>query len=238
MNKEKIKDFLKAFFTYLSVIAIVGGIGYWVWKNPIYNPVGPQSQEVRSDIEVRFIDAVVKGRKDGTPHWTVYSKVVESERNSPMVYFRNKPNGEFYNLKDWTKQIDTDEKAPKTTVQNTFFAAPPAPGTSPTPSPNEQKYRAFTWNADQAEYNTETEDLVLKNHVDIITDDKDKIKTDELRWNNNSKKAISDKRTNITASKGYPIIDADHVEGDVKLDVLDLKGHVEINTELSEDQQL
>lgn len=227
MNKEKIKHYLRVAVTYFLVIACVGGVIYWLWKNPIYNPVGPQAQTVQSDIEVRFRDATVRGRRGGIPYWTVYSKVVESERNSPMVYFKDKPNGEFYNLKDWSKNTPVPE------TQNNNLQNPVNPSGKP-----DDRLRTFTWNADIAEYNTESEDLTLKKNVNIITDDKDSIKTDELRWNNYEQKARSSTRTVITGYKSYPIVKADNIEGDVKMDILNLKGNVEIETVLDEDQEL
>ncbi len=234
MNKQQLKDYFKVFSGYLTVIVLVGGTGYWIWKNPIYNPAGPQSQDVKSDIEVRFLDAVVKGRRNGTAHWTAYSKIVESERNSSRVFFKDKPHGEFYNIKDWSKADSNNEK----TNPSPFPSGIPAP-ISPQPINNQpDRLRTFTWDADTAEYNTETDDLILKKNVNIVTDDKDKIKTDELNWNNFSQKATSNTRTKITSAKGYPTVDADHVEGDVKLDLLNLKGHVEITTVLTDDQEL
>ncbi|MFN8577011.1 MAG: LPS export ABC transporter periplasmic protein LptC [Candidatus Sericytochromatia bacterium] len=227
MNKERIKHFLRLTITYIAIIGCVGGVAYWLWKNPIYNPVGPQAQTVQSDIEVRFIDATLRGRKGGIPYWTVHSKLVESERNSPMVYFKNKPNGEFYNLKDWSKNSPSQEEN-KPGLQNQIN----------NPSKPDDRLRTFTWNADLAEYNTDTEDLHLKDNVNIVTDDKDTIKTNELRWNNYDQKAKSNTRTTITGHKGYPIVKADNIEGDVKMDVLNLKGHVDIETVLDEDQKL
>lgn len=227
---EKVKAFLKIFLSYLVVVIMVGGTGYWLWNNPIYNPIGPKVQTPQSSIEVRFKDAVVRGRKNGIPYWTVYCKVVESERNSSIVYFRNKPTGEFYNLKDWSKK-DVRKETP---VSNT----PPAtPSTIPIPETNE-KLRTFSWSAETAEYNTDTEDLTLKKKVKLVTDAKDKIDTEELHWSSLQEKATSDKRTKIVAGKGYPIVFADNLEADAKLDVLNLKGNVEITTELSEEQQL
>ena len=226
MNKEKIKTFLRTALTYFGVVVLVGGVVYWLWKNPIYNPVGPQAQTVKSDIEVRFKNATVRGRRGGIPYWTVYSKVVESERNSSMVYFKEKPNGEFYNLKDWSKN------SPSTDINNNLQ------NNQPTQKNIDDRLRTFVWNADVAEFNTETEDLVLKNNVNITTDDKDSMKTDELKWSNFSQKAVSNKRSVITGSKGYPIVKSDNLEGDVKLDILNLKGNVEIETQLDEDQEL
>ncbi len=234
MNKETIKSNLKTSTTYLLVVVFVGGVVYWLWKNPIYNPVGPQAQTIQSDIEVRFKDATVRGRRAGIPYWTVFSKTVESERNSPMVYFKDKPTGEFYNLKDWSKETtSTTLNEANNQVTQPINGINPSNNTKPN-----DRLRTFTWNADIAKYNTDTEDLILEKNVNIVTDDKDSIKTDELQWNNFNQKAISNKRTTITGSKGYPIVKADKVEGDVKMDILNLKGNVEIETQLDENQEL
>ncbi len=222
INKDAYLKFIRLSLIYILSICSIATITYWLWKHPIYNPAGPQIQEARSEIEVRFKDAVVKGRKNGTPYWTVFSKNVEVERDTPWVFFKDKPHGEFYNLKDWSKSEQNPENNEQTNNQEN----------------KDERLRTFTWNADKAEYNTETEDLNLKQNVKIITDDKDSIKTEEMHWNNANQKAVSDTRTTIIGHKGHPVIYADKVEGDIKLDILNLKGHVEINTELTEEQQL
>jgi LPS export ABC transporter protein LptC len=221
MNKERIKDLIKLTIVYTMVIGSVGAVAYWLWKNPIYNPAGPQIQEAKSQIEVRFRNAIVKGRKNGTPYWTVYCKNVESARESSKVFFKEKPNGEFYNIKDWSKETESSPNM-----------------VNPSPSPSAERLRTFKWDSDEAEYDTETEDLTLKKNVVVVTDEKDTIKTDELQWKNADQKAVSHKRSNIVAHKGYPIINADNLEADVKSDILNLKGNVEIITELTEDQKL
>jgi hypothetical protein len=229
INKDKYLKILKVSLIYTLSLCGIASVTYWLWQHPIYNPAGPQIQEAKSQIEVRFRDAIVKGRKNGTPYWTVFSKNVEVERDTPWVFFKDKPHGEFYNLKDWSKSEQNPENT--NNIQ---------PNLNPSPSPDSknERLRTFIWNADKAEYNTDTEDLNLKQNVNIITDDKDSIKTEEMHWNNSKQKATSDKRTVIVAHKGHPVIHADSVEGDVKLDILNLKGHVEITTELTDEQQL
>jgi hypothetical protein len=120
-----------------------------------------------------------------------------------MVYFKDKPNGEFYNLKDWSKNSPNAEN--QNDLQNKVNNQ----------SKPDERLRTFTWNADLAEYNTDTEDLILKKNVSIITDDKDSIKTDQLSWNNFEQKAKSNTRTTIVGNKGYPIVKSDNIEGDV-----------------------
>lgn len=229
MNKINIKHIIRITLSYIVVIGCVGGVIYWLWKNPIYNPVGPQVQNVQSDIEVRFRDATLRGRRGGIPYWTVNSKLVESERNSPMVVFKDKPNGEFYNLKDWSNNANVAESTSQSQTNQTNINNNSKP---------DERLRTFTWTADLAEYNTDTEDLVLKNNVSILTDDKDSIKTNELNWNNFEQKAKSNTRTTIIGYKGHPVVKADNIEGDVKMDVLNLKGNVEIETILDEEQEL
>jgi lipopolysaccharide export system protein LptC len=221
MNKDRIFDIIRLVLTYTVVIGSVAGVSFWLWRNPIYNPAGPRIQEAKSQIEVRFRNAVVKGRKNGTPYWTVFCKNVESARESSKVFFRDKPYGEFYNIKDWSKETG-----------NNMIPV------NPSPSPPQERLRTFNWDSDEAEYDTETEDLTLRKNVKVVTDDKDIIKTDELQWKNSQQKAISNKRTTITGHEGHPIIKADSLEAETKMDVLNLKGNVEIITELTEDQKL
>jgi len=210
-----IKGFIKSIFIYGFFLLSIVGICFWLWKNPIYNPVGPRVQTPTSQIDIKFKDVIVKGRKDGVPHWILRSKNVESERGTSRVFFKDKPEGDFYNLKDWSKtdsQIETKE--------------------------SKDRSRSFSWKSESAECNMDTNDLTLRDKVKILTDDKDKIDSDEIVWLNQQEKVFSNKRTKIVSAKGSPEIKADKLEGDVKLDLLKLKGNVEISTELNEEQQL
>lgn len=214
---ERIKNFFKILFTYGLIVALFAVGIFWLFKNPIYNPIGPQMQPPVSQIDLKFKDVMVRGRKNGIAYWSLNAKTVESERGTSRVFFKDNPTGEFYNLKDWSKNLETDNTAN---------------------SPQKERNRTFTWSSESAECNIDTEDLVLKNKVRIKTDDNDTVETDELIWLNTQEKVISDKRTKILSSKGSPEINADHLEGNVKLDLLDLKGHVEIITDITEEQQL
>lgn len=221
---DRLKRLLQTLIIYTSIVCFVGGISYWLWKNPIYNPAGPQAQTVESKVEVRFKESILRGRKKGIPYWTVYADVVESERNSSKIVFKNTPKGSFYNLKDWSKDgFDKVEMNNNTDSSNLE---------------KNQKLRTFYWSAKIAEYDTETEDLVLKDKVVMNTDENDILKTDELLWNNFLQKAITKKRTEIIASKGSPHIFADNVQADMTSDMIDLSGNVDITTDLTEEQQL
>lgn len=221
MDREIVKGFIKSFIGYSIVISFTGFLIWWLWTNPIYNPAGPMVKYPVSSVEVKFTNTTVKGRKNGVPYWTVVSKIVESERNSPVIYFKNSPHGEFYNLKDWAKSgsLSNSNNPNNTSVSN-------------------ERLRTFVWDGEFAEYNTETEDLILKNNIKIVTDDKDIITTHELHWSGSEEKVRSPKRTKILSHKGYPVVSADTLEGDAKMDILHLKGNVDIETELSEEQQL
>lgn len=215
---DRIKAFLKVIFTYGLVVGLFAFGIFWLFKNPIYNPIGPQMQPPVSQIDVKFKDVVVRGRKNGIAYWSLKAKTVESERGTSRVFFKDNPTGEFYNLKDWSKNIENDNDSANSTKKD--------------------RNRTFTWKAESAECNIDTEDLILKNKVRVKTDDNDTVETDELIWLNTQEKVISNKRTKILASKGSPEIKADHVEGNVKLDLLALKGNVEITTDITEEQQL
>jgi LPS export ABC transporter protein LptC len=215
MKKDYLKLIIKNFLIYSISFLIIGSLVYWLWKNPIYNPVGPRIQTFQSNIEVRFKNAEVRGRKNGIPYWIAKSKLVESEKNSSIIYFKNNPEGIFFNLKDWNKSDFKDG-----IVQEN------------------EELRQFSWKGKEAHYNTDTEDFSLIENVKIITDKKDIIETDELIWDNYEKTATSNKRTKITHHKGYPIISSNSVKANTKNDVIDFKGNVELITELSNDEQL
>lgn len=216
---NKFTSVLKLVFIYGFFIFLIGGVSYWIWKNPIYNPAGAQVQKPVSDIEVRFSEVIVKGRKEGVPHWTLYCKNVDVERNSPFVFFKDRPKGEFYNLKDWSKKENTNPGE----QNNDLYSG---------------KLRSFKWEAERAEYNTDNEDLTLFKDVLMTTDEQDKIETQELYWNSLEEKASTPIRTKITAGKGFPLVETDKLNADIRFDILELKGNVEITTELSEEQEL
>lgn len=220
---DRLKRLLKILIMYTSIISFIGGVSYWLWKNPIYNPAGPQAQTIESNIEVKFKNSIVRGRKKGIPYWTVYCDEVESERNSSRILFKNNPKGSFYNLKDWSKEgFDKSDS----NIDN------------PTSEVQQNRLRKFNWTSKLAEYDTETENLILRDKIVMSTDDNDILKTDELHWNNFLQKALTKKRTEIIASKGSPHILADNVEADMTSDIIDLNGNVDITTDLTEEQQL
>lgn len=215
MENNYLKSIIKSISLYLFSSFIVGILIYWFWKNPIYNPVGPKIQNFQSNIEVRFKNTEVRGRKKGIPYWIAKSKLVESEKNSPIIYFKKNPEGIFFNLRDWEKSDFKDGVVGE----------------------NEQ-LRQFNWKGKEAEYNTDTEDFSLKGQVEIITEKKDKIETEEIIWDNYEKTAVSNKKTKITSYKGYPIIISNSIKADTKNDIIDFKGNVELITKLSSDEQL
>ena len=178
-------------------------LGYWFFKTNPYNPASiapPKKSE--SNIEVSLKKVKIIGRKDGIPFFTIVSDKVDiSKPDQRFIYFREKPGGSFYNLKNWDKPI-TDE--------------PP------------DRYRTFTWKAGYAEFDNVAENLTLRDKIKIVTDDKDVLTTDILRWVNNEDKIYCDSKTKIVGHKGTPIIIADQLTGDIKLDVLNLKGNVSI----------
>lgn len=171
---DRIKAFLKVIFTYGLIVGLFALGILWLFKNPIYNPIGPQMQQPVSQIDVKFKDVVVRGRKNGIAYWSLKAKTVESEKGTSRVFFKDNPTGEFYNLKDWSKELDNS-----TTTNNN----------------QTEKNRTFTWKAESAECNIDTEDLILKNKVKVKTDDNDTVETDELIWLNAEEKVISNKRT-------------------------------------------
>lgn len=220
----KIFDFLKKEIKFpklyrpwqLYILILMGLIvlGYWFIKSKPYNPAGV-TPPVKKDaqVELRFKKVEIRGRKEGRAYWIIQSNEVDvSKPDQRFVYFKKKNRGSFYNLKDWSKPMDSTGSPTKD--EETGDGTPP------------ERLRTFTWKADYAEYDTSEENLTLRNNVRIVTDDKDIITTDVLRWLNKEEKVYCDSKTKIVDHKGTPVIVADKVIGDVKLDVLDLKGNV------------
>jgi len=193
---------------YILLLLCLLGLGYWFIQSKPYNPASVKLPVKKdANVELRLKKVEIRGRKEGKAYWIIQSDEVDvGKPEQRYVYLKKNPRGSFYNLKDWSKPKDGTEE------EN----APP------------ERLRTFTWKSDYAEYDTEQENLTLRNHVKIVTDDKDTITTDILRWVSKEEKIYCDSKTKIVGHKGTPVIVADSVMGDVKLDVLNLKGNVMI----------
>lgn len=196
----------------MTVLAMVYGF-WWLRAN---NPVGVQMAEKPDEqIGLRFYDVELRGRKEGTPFFTIMADEVEVSRDQRYVTFLkkdNKPRGEFYNLKDWEREILPE--------------APPDP---------EATRRSARWTASRAEYDTRMQDLKMTEGVEIVTDLEDVILTDEMIWRKQDETLSSSTRTKVrTHKKTY--LESDQLKFETRDKALFLEGRVFIEMKLGKDQ--
>lgn len=210
-----------SWMTYLLLSILIGFSLYWFFftqKN--LSSEDKTKKEPDKNIELRFSNIEIRGRKEGVALWTIKADKVDVNRTEEgkeqKVFFKKNPHGSFYNIKDWS--LTEEEKSS---------------GDVP------ERLRTFDWKANYAEYDEEEKVLLLKNKVYIETDDKDRIYTNHLLWESKEEKITCNSRTTIIGHRnGLPVIQADRIQGDIKMNIIDLEGNVRIKTDISEDQEL
>lgn len=195
----------------LGLVALLG-MGYGFWWLRANNPVGVQLAEKPDEqIGLRFYDVELRGRKDGTPFFTILADEVEVSRDQRYVSFLkkdNKPRGEFYNLKDWESETSDDPDAPR---------------------------RSARWTADQAEYDSRMQNLKMTDEVKIVTDLEDVILTDEMIWTKQDETLSSSTRSKVrTHKKTY--LESDQLKFETRDKTLFLEGRVFIEMKLGKEQ--
>ncbi|MBC7542583.1 MAG: hypothetical protein H7338_07625, partial [Candidatus Sericytochromatia bacterium] len=72
----------------------------------------------------------------------------------------------------------------------------------------------------------------------IRTDAKEEVRTEKVNYLAENEKVEIPGKVTIIGEKGRPKIVADKLDADLKLEVLDLKGHVKIDTLVGDNQQI
>lgn len=197
----------------LSLVSLlaIGGMIYGFWKLNASNPAAIQPKTKGDDsISLRFEGVELRGRKQGTPFFTIQAeKVVVSKNNDEVTFLKGKtkPHGEFYNLKDWEED---------------------ASGALP-------KRRAVTWEADKAVFNTVDQNLSMLGGVKIKTDAGDTILTEEMLWNRNEQTLVSHTRTKVhTHQDTY--LESNRLKVETNTKALTLEGQVSIDMKLNQEK--
>ncbi|HEY9841664.1 MAG TPA: LPS export ABC transporter periplasmic protein LptC, partial [Candidatus Obscuribacterales bacterium] len=196
----------------VSLLAIAALI-YGFWKVGARNPAAIQPKSKPDDsISLRFEDVELRGRKQGTPFFTIMADKVEVSRDSSTVRFlkgknKTKPHGEFYNLKDWEED---------------------ATGALP-------RRRAITWESNEAIFNTQDQNLSMKGDVRIKTDVGDTILTEEMLWNRNAETLTSNTRTRVHTHKDT-YLQSNKLKVETRTKALFLDGQVFIDMKIGEDK--
>jgi LPS export ABC transporter protein LptC len=197
--------------TPLLLVLAVGWMGWYFWTHRAHNPVAvPQPAKPDQEIELRFHDVELRGRKNGVGHSSIEAKQVDVSRDQRIAYLKDHPKGTFYNIKDW----------------------------SPSQSDAAAKSRTFDWSGKEAEVDLFTNNLIIKGDVVIRTDAKEVLKTDRLNFHSDTEKVDIPGKVSIIGDKGKPKILADKLDADLKLEVLSLQGHVTIDTVVGDNQQI
>lgn len=195
----------------LSVMAI-GAMGYGFWKMQAKNPAAvlPDKPITDPGISLRFEDVELRGRKMGTPFFTIRADKVEVSKDNRYVTFikgKNKPHGEFYNLKDWEED----------------------------PSGGTPRRRAITWEANKAIFDTQDQNLTMEGQVRVKTDAGDRIQTEQMIWNRNEEMLSSDTRTLVDTHYDTHI-GSNKLKVNTRTKALDLEGRVFIDMKIGEDE--
>jgi LPS export ABC transporter protein LptC len=189
----------------------VSGMAWYFWRDRAHNPVAvPQPVKPDQEIELRFHDAELRGRKNGVGHWSIRAKRIDVSRDQRYAYLKDHPTGTFYNIKDW----------------------------NPSQSDATAKSRSFDWSGKEAEYDSMSNNLMIKGNVVIRTDAKEELKTERVNFYSDDDKVDIPGKVTIIGDKGRPRISADKLDADLKLEVLSLQGHVKIDTVVGEGQQI
>lgn len=198
----------------LSVVSLlaIGAMIYGFWRLNASNPAAPKRAEKQPDqsVSLRFENVELRGRKQGTPFFTILAEKVEVSKNNELVTFlkgKTKPHGEFYNLKDWEED---------------------ASGALP-------KRRAITWEANKAVFNTTDQNLSMLGEVKIRTDAGDTITTEEMLWNRNEQTLTSNTRTKVhTHQDTY--LQSNKLKVETRTKALFLEGQVFIDMKLDQEK--
>lgn len=193
----------------LSVLAIAG-MFYGFWKLNASNPAAPAPKpQPDSRISLRFEQVELRGRKQGTPFFTILADRVEVGKDDKVTFLKDKqkPHGEFFNLKDWEED----------------------------PTGSLSKRRAITWEANEAVFDTIAQNLTMKGAVRIKTDAGDTIATEEMVWNRNDQTLTSNTRTRVhTHQDTY--LQSNRLKAETKDKNLTLTGQVFIDMQLNEEK--
>lgn len=201
----------------LFSLALIGALIYGFWKLSPSNPAAieppPKSDET---IELRFFGVELRGRKEGTPFFTILADKVDVSRDQRYVTFlkeAQKPHGEFFNLKDWELEENGEGSG-----------EPP-------------QRRSILWESDTAIYDFTMEKLTMQEQVKITTDLDDLILTDEMIWSKKDDTLESSTRSKITTHhKTY--MESDRLKVETKEKTLFLDGKVFIEMRLGKDQRI
>lgn len=198
------------------VLLIIGTSGYGLWKMSARNPAAIEPPaEAQDQVELRFYDVELRGRKEGTPFFVIFADEVEVTRDNRYVNFKegsHKPHGEFFNLKDWEQDLGNTDSS-------------------------EDTRRRIVWEARKATYDRNQQDLRMEENVEVITDTKDIILTDELLWRKQDESLSSQTRSKVRTHKGA-YMTADTMDVKTKDQEMYLEGRVYIEMPLKDEQQL
>ncbi len=195
----------------LLIGCILGGFWWLSPKNPVAVelPTRPDEQ-----IGLRFYGVELRGRKQGTPFFTIFADEVEVSRDQRYIEFTkgskepiSKPHGEFFNLKDW-EALDGD---------------------------GSDNPRSMTWEANLATYDSQLQNLHMEKEVEILTDLQDIIQTDDFLWSKQDQTLTSSTRSKIkTHQETY--LESNNLKVETETKNMYLEGRVFIEMKIGEDQ--
>jgi hypothetical protein len=213
----KVKQTLSQIITPVLALALMFGLGYGFWKLGAHNPAAPQNAAPKPDdqIGIRFFNVELRGRKNGTPFFSIFADQIEVSRDNRYVFFKGKtkPHGEFYNLKDWDSELSAEVVGGASRPRN------------------------LRWEANRAEYDYSLENLMMYDKVKIITDAQDVVETDEMFWSKHDEALRSSTRSKVlTHKKTY--FEANKLDVKTRAKEMLMEGKVYIEMYVGNDQRI
>lgn len=217
-HRQLPRAFVSGFLYALSISAVTAMV-WGLYTMGAYNPVATKPPPKGSDdINTRFFKVLLKGRKEGTPFFEIEADVVEMRENFRYVDFKTgetKPHGRFFNMKDWENDLKSN----------------PAPQAGPPVK------RTIIWEADEAMFDRTTEDLIMRNNVELLTDANDIVETDEMVWQKGPETLSSSTRTKIHTHKDT-LMYGDTIDVKTRDKEMVLEGRVYIEMDVNSDSRI
>ncbi|MBI6545230.1 MAG: hypothetical protein HY692_00460 [Cyanobacteria bacterium NC_groundwater_1444_Ag_S-0.65um_54_12] len=194
----------------LLLTVVIGGTWYLRRRDLPRNPILPDIA-VKMDpyLELQFGDVVVRGRDKGTARWEIKATEMTVSQNQRIVYFKNKPEGKFLNLKDWNDK-----------------------------PPEQLRNRTVEWQADSAQYDNEFAELRIAGHARFKTDEQDLMTTDQVVYRKRDHLVIIPTPVKLVSQGKKLVLKADQATADTQLEVLELSGHAQIDSAITSEGKL
>ncbi len=193
------------------LVAVVAGTTYYLrQKNLTRTNLVPSTKvEMEPHMELQFEKVVMRGRDKGTSRWEIRVPVMSVSQNQRVVYFEDHPTGTFLNLKDWSDKPEA-----------------------------QKKNRTVDWHADRAEYDNDFQELTIRGKAVFETDEKDILESEQVIYKQRANLVVVPTPFQMDSHDKKLAMQGDQATADTKLEVLEMAGHVQIDSQMGESEKL